>query len=495
MRNLKHMAEREPLVKNIVRYSSSTVFQHVLGVFTAVLKPRLLSPEMYGLLNILTVIPTYASYSNLGSYDCARYKIPYHEARNEHDRSRMIRDSAFYGSLLPSAFVATVLLCVVLLADLEAPVRTGLGAMALIVLAQWYHDNYVLALKAYQRFGVLSLSICIKAAFTLLLTALLLYLFGIYGAFFVPLLALIPVLTYLRVTSPVGERARFDTMTFTGLLKEGFPIMLYNFGAILLSTSDRIVISYFLGNEPLGYYGIAIMVFGFMRQIPGTAREVIEPDLMQRMESRREERILREYLFAPLLTTAYLMPFLVGSVFFVVPAVIPLVLPRYVPGIAATQIIVFGCYFLALAYSTRGLIVAHNWQLSAAVITGIVLFTHVVLSSLLILSGFGIEGVALSCGISHLLLFLWSLLFIRKKSACPSAAWGTTAGGILLAFLAMSGTMTLLQIAFTFVSINPYMDPLIKVLLFFGVMILVTKRARARLGILQNLPFKAPGHP
>jgi O-antigen/teichoic acid export membrane protein len=407
----------------------------------------------------------------------------------------MIRDSAFYGSLLPSAFVATVLLCVVLLADLDAPVRIGLGAMALIVLAQWYHDNYVLALKAYQHFGVLSFSICLKAACTFLLTALLLYLFGIYGAFLVPLLALIPVLAYLRAKSPVGERTHFDISVFSRLVKEGFPIMLYNFGAILLSTSDRIVISYFLGNEPLGYYGIAVMVFGIMRQIPGTAREVIEPDLMQRMESHRDARILRDYLFTPLLTTAYLMPFLVGSAFFLVPAVIPLALPRYVPGIAATQIIVFGCYFLALAYSTRGLIVAHNWQLSAAVITGIVLLTHVVLSSVLIRSGFGIEGVALSCGVSQLLLFLCSFLFLRKKCARPAAEWRTTAGGILLAFLGMSGTIALLQLAFTYVSINAYIDPLIKVLLFFGAMILVTKRARARLGILQDLPFRAPGHP
>ena len=71
--------------------------------------------------------------------------------------------------------------------------------------------------------------------------------------------------------------------------------MVYNFSAILISTSDRIIISYFLGNKQLGYYGIAIMIFSFLMQIPAVSREVIEPRLMQEMTRNSDEKILNEY--------------------------------------------------------------------------------------------------------------------------------------------------------------------------------------------------------
>ena len=95
--------------------------------------------------------------------------------------------------------------------------------------------------------------------------------------------------------------------------------MLYNFTAILINTSDRIIISYFLGTEQLGYYGIADMVLGFIIQIPGTAREVIEPRMMQDIYKCSMKEHLNEYFIKPMFHTAYLMPFLIGGIFLLCP--------------------------------------------------------------------------------------------------------------------------------------------------------------------------------
>ena len=89
------MESKESVTKNIVRYSSSKVYQQILSLLTAFIRPKLLTPELYGLWNILNIIPTYASYSNLGTFDIMRYMIPYHEGKKEHQKSLEIRDSVF----------------------------------------------------------------------------------------------------------------------------------------------------------------------------------------------------------------------------------------------------------------------------------------------------------------------------------------------------------------------------------------------------------------
>ncbi len=482
--------EKETVVKSIVRYSSSSVYQHILGVFTAFIKPKLLSPELYGLWNILNVIPTYASYSNLGSYDIMRYKIPYHEAKKEHNRSTEIQDSVFYGTFYINLLICITLIILAFFGNLSHTLRLGLLLIAVIVITQWYHDNYVLILKAYQNFKLLSFSIYMKATFALFFSALLIYTLSIYGALLTPIVTVIPVILYLKTKYPVKRFTGFKFHVFSELVRQGFPIMIYNFGAILIATSDRIVISYFLGNKQLGYYGIAIMIFSFIKQIPGTAREVIEPKLMQDITENEKENTLREYLFKPLINTAYFMPFLVGPVIFFIPVLIPLLLPKYVPGIPATQIIIFGCYFLALSYVTRGIIIANNWQLKAAMMMVFVLFINVTLSIILLKLGTGINGVALSSSISQFILLLSSLGFIRINCNYAIKEWYTNIIGLCRAFIVMCVTILILHYVFSFIPMNAYISALIKLAIFYGLMVFSIIRAQKKYLLLKGFPFK-----
>lgn len=458
--------QKDSIAGNVLRYTSSNIFQHLLGLVTALIRPRLLSPNLYGVFNLLNVIPTYFSYSNLGSYDITRYRVPYHEARGEHEVSLDIQAGVYYGSLLINAVLTCAMIVVALVGDFTPVIRSGLLITALVVMVQWYHDNYVLILKARQNFARLSASIYVQAVSTLAATAVLTYFFGLAGALAAGVLALVPVLIYLRVCAPIGKKSRFNRNVFFSLIRDGFPIMVYNFAVVLLNTSDRLVISYLLGNEQLGYYGVAIMVHSFLRQIPGRAREVLEPRLMRSVSHQSREEILREYLFKPLLTTAFLMPLLIGPAVFLLPVVIPLLLPKYIPGILATQIIVCGCYFLALSYVTRGIFVAYNWQRTGAVFMVAALLFNITLSVGFVKAGLGIAGVAAAAGISQLVLLLICLSYLRVKCDSAATPWRSTLVGVCLPLIAMGASIAILQIASAATNLGPIAGALLKVALF-----------------------------
>jgi O-antigen/teichoic acid export membrane protein len=142
----------------------------------------------------------------------------------------------------------------------------------------------------------------------------------------------------------------------------------------------------------------------------------MEPGLMRTVESRDTGEIVEEYVVAPLVNTAYLMPFIAGPAFLGIPLALRLLLPDYLPAVPAAQVLALGSLFLGLAYVPRMLIVAHNWQLRTCWRHLPVVVFNVALGLYLVHLGYGLFGVALSSALSFLLLFaalfwvLWSEL-------------------------------------------------------------------------------------
>ncbi len=493
------MESKESVTKNIVRYSSSKVYQQILSLLTAFIRPKLLTPELYGLWNILNIIPTYASYSNLGTYDIMRYMIPYHEERKEHHKSIEIRDSVFYGTLFLNLFIVAGLIIFAFVRDFELHVQVGLIAMACVVMISWYYENFVVLLKSYQNFRLITSTFYLKATITFVLTVVLIYLYKIYGAYLAFLLSFGFIALYLKIKyPPSAPYAKFKYGIFVDLVIKGFPIMLYNFTAILINTSDRIIISYFLGTEQLGYYGIADMVLGFIIQIPGTAREVIEPRMMQDIYKSSMTEHINEYFIKPMFHTAYLMPFLIGAVFFTLPVVVPLLLPRYINGILPAQIVVFGSYFVAMSYTARGVIVAYQWQLRALIIMLLALLVNVAVSIFFIKTGLGIKGVAIGGSISFCVLFIGLVVFVKILSNNSIQNWGKNILGLLYPFLIMGASIAFLEYIsrsiqmddYLCVYFNAYLAAIIKLFIYYAIMIFVIYRAQSKYPFLKVLNLK-----
>ena len=447
----------------------------------------LLKPELYGLWNLLTLISYYAHNTDLGSHGAMRYLIPFNESKKEHQKINEIKGSTYYGSLYLRIFFVTILLIASLILDIDLKVRVGLFTIAIIIILEWYHEYYLSLLKSYQNFKVASNANYLLSTLILSLSIPLIYFFNIYGMYIAAIVSYLGVISYLMAKFPLDAHVRFRFNVFKNLVKMGFPIMLFNLFMLLITTTDRIIVSAYLGIEQLGYYGIVVMVFNFLMQMPGSAIDVIEPRLMSRTNKDSREKTLNEYFFKPIINTAYFMPFLIAPVFFVLPVLITLILPRYINSILPVQIIVFGGYFLSMSYMTRGFIVANNWQLKVLVWMVFGLVINIILTMILLIKGLGLQGVVIGSSISYFILFLSLILFIRKRCNYALRDWKINMVSISWPFPIMCALIGAIEFVSEFISINTYADPFFKLAIFYIIMFFVVNIFQKKYPLLKKI--------
>jgi len=270
------------------------------------------------------------------------------------------------------------------------------------------------------------------------------------------------------------------------LIKKGFPIVLFNVTALLINTCDRFIIAGFLGNEQLGYYGIAVMCMGVMMNMPGASREVVEPKMMQSFGRDSTEDGISQYFLKPLVNSSYLMPLLIGAAFFLLPLVVPIILPKYVAGVVPSQVLIIGSYALALSYTVRGIIIAKDWQIQASGVMIVALATNILLNIVFIKAGFGIIGVAVASSISFFILLILLLIFISIKDKFILEKLKSNALCLCYPLIVMLFSIFLLEYCGKYIDVHIVIATLVKLLLFFlicFILIIVTRKKHTLNGL------------
>ncbi|XPV75088.1 MAG: lipopolysaccharide biosynthesis protein [Desulfovibrio sp.] len=430
------MAQTKTTAQRIASYFSSMVFKQVLGLVVAILRPKLLSPEHYGLYSLLKVIPGYAAFVPLGARQTARFSIPRLQGEGREDLVLAMQSSLYFGTFWGNLLFLAIFFCVALPEAVTTVHYVGVGTFGLFILINWYFEYQITLLKAHQRFDLVSQANYLSA-FMACGTLPLLYFFGIYGLFAAMVLAIVVISAMIHVLYPLPVLPRFDWREYVRMMREGFPIMCIGLAILAIRTTDRFVISGMLGTEQLGFYAIAVMIFNFLMNLPTVSREIMEPMLMQSLAQRDERENLDRFLFGPLLHTLYLLPVLVGGAFFAAPLFLPLLLPQYTAGVPVTQILVVGSFFLGLCYVLRGILVARGWQYQALLVAGGVFIANLVGSIGLVHAGWGIEGVGLASTFSFALLFTGLLTLIRVRVGTGYDQWSRILGAVLCSSIVM----------------------------------------------------------
>lgn len=393
MSNRHDGPDKDSALESIASYATSSIIRHLGNLATAIVRPMVLSPEYYGLWNLLKTLPNYAQHLDLGVRTAARYDIPYNQGRGCKSENDDIEKTIFILPLFLNLLFCAVLVAYGLTADISLVERAGFCFVAAWIMILWLHDHYLTLLKAYQWFKLISRQNYL-AIYINLLTLPLLFLYTIYGLYASILINALLVLVYLRGRYTPRRGGRFSWTVMKKLLRKGLPIMAFTLTFLLLRTVDRFLIIGFLGPEELGYYGIAVMLLTFIMNVPTATREVLEPRLMQNLNAEALRENYQAFFAEPVQSTAVFMGLLSGPVFHLAPEVIDLLLPLYAPGKAAMQVMCLAGYFMALAYIARGLIVALNLQVLAVVFGLVATVVNVLASVAALKLGLGITGIA-----------------------------------------------------------------------------------------------------
>jgi len=461
----------------IASYAASRYFRIGLSAVTAFARPKLLTVEHYGIWTLLKVIPRYASYLHLGARDAMRFFIPYHAAKNERDTVESIKSSVFFSALLLNLVLAGVLLCMYFASGFTIEVKLGLVTMAAVVVLEFYINYIIAALRAYEHFALLARFHYVDTVAVFVLTIPLLYAAGIYGLYVAMIVSRLVMVLFLRTSFPVAVRRGFSMRRFVSLVRRGGPIMACDFIIDLVTTSDRWLVALLLGKTALGHYGIATMVFAFLIQLPGTAREVLEPRAMKDMDESLSGAFLQKHLVVPTVNLAYLMPFAIVPCYFMLPPAVDLLLPRYTAGVAPAQVLVCGLYFLALAYVPRPIIVANGWQLRVTPYLPCVLMLNVAVSARLVELGWGLAGVAFGSGVAFFALFAVLTTFLARRFRPRRIMTTREAVCLSMPFPFMIAMIAVLQYTAPFVTANRYVAAIGSSIVFCAAMLAVHRVA------------------
>ena len=409
--------ERTSIARNLARYTPSVLFGEMVSILNAIIRPKLLSPDLFGLWSLLNVIPSYSSYLHLGSRDYLRYQIPRLEAKGDHDAVSRMEATALMGALAPNLAVALALALLALFSSFETLVRTGLATMSILVLLTCVFEYTVNAMKGHQRFRDLARANYLRATTQLALSTGLMLWLGLYGLYIAVPLAMLITLLYLRTSCTYHAPSAFQWSLYREMVREGYAITLFAFLMTLLVTAGRLVVAGYLTTEEVGYYALATLALRGMLNFPGAAREVVEPRIMEAADSLEEESVLDTFLYRPLVANAFYLPFIIIPGYYFIPPLLTWLLPKYTAGIVPLQLILFGFYFLATAYPLRGILIGLRLQRPAALLMALCVILTVGFSLLALHTGHGIVGVSVANSLSYALMLIfnaWLLKMLRR---------------------------------------------------------------------------------
>jgi O-antigen/teichoic acid export membrane protein len=167
----------------------------------------------------------------------------------------------------------------------------------------------------------------------------------------------------------------------------------------LLTSIDRTVILEKLSEEQLGFYGIAFIVITFLTGVAGVPNAVLYPRLSERFGETGRAADLAPMVLEPIRTLGIGFAALTGTGCLLLPPLVRLFLPKFIPGIFAAQIAMFATYPYVVVGVASSALLALNTQRTYL---GIVLFASGVSYAAargLVHFWPGLPAVAAGCGV------------------------------------------------------------------------------------------------
>ncbi len=409
--NSKSLKER--IIKDTAKYSIAQYASQGIGFVTAIFLRRFLTPYYMGIWSLLTVVQNYLGYLTLGVNSAAIYRIPFYRGKNDKASEEETRDTAFSFLFLASLFSCLCLVVAVLFLRNKYPpeVIIGLLALAIYIILQRAYSFYVVVLRAYSDFSVLAKSLLFDAVCNLILTVLIIRQFKIYGLY--ATVSILAVLNTLFVHTLAKRRInfKFNLKRLGGLILYGFPILLNGVLVVILRTIDRIMIGKMLGVTFVGYYSIATMPKSYVHGLSNNFYIVTIPHMQESYGKKENAADIKKFVAIPIEAISYFITPVLGLIYLVSPILVKQLLPNYLPGLFALQILLLDTFFSTCSAQASQFLITLNKQTRLVLISVIAILVNIALNYAFIKNGLGINGVALGGSIASLFIFLATIIY------------------------------------------------------------------------------------
>ena len=388
------------IVRDTVRYAGGQILARGLGLVRGLLVAAFLGPATYGLWSAMSLILTYGSQSHLGIFNALDREVPLNRGKNDPEKAVLVQDVALSSIFSLPLLIALVLFGISFLYSNSPEVAFGLRILAPTLIFSLIYNYFNRVFRTYNRFNVVARLVVITAIIDALLSISLSKYFGIYGLFIAQLTVYFAITFIAKRYHTFKIRIRFDYVEALRLLKIGFPILIVGLTATLLMTADRLMIINFLGRVPLGYYAIGLGVANVLLLVPQVISQVLYPQIAYAFGKTQRKEDLQPYVTQPQTLMSLANPIVAGLLYIIYPLLVTLLLPDYIPGIAAVRILIIGWVFMSFPGPGSALYTINRQKTVLAIVT-VAVVINVTLNYVAIRLGMGIVGVALATGTTY----------------------------------------------------------------------------------------------
>lgn len=427
------------MYQRIIRGVSLSLFFIILGSLFAYLFRKLLTSYLsvadYGLFfSVISFYSFFMLFIDLGLEPAATKFIVQYRLRGQEDQISSLSFSIFCFQFFLSLLIY---LGVYFLADFLAAsyFHSPLAASALQFLGIWFLTApFIIFIAAlllgYSRTTWYTALDFFRMLFLILITGFL-FLKGkeMYAPLFaylvINLVLFFSYLPYILSFIPsLFKKLQFNGTVLKEVFSYGFFISFTNFGWILISQTDTLVLTYFRSLTEVGLYNIALpvslLLLFFMRPISIVFVPFVTELITEKKHKELQEAITLAYQY----TFVFLLPFVLAFFAFSEHILSFLFNESYIGAKYALMVLSFGTLFYAFSQFNSIIFTGLGKAKYMAIVVVVIAVFNLLLNILLVPS-LGILGAALSTALSYIFLFLISCFYLRRflPFVFPVSTW------------------------------------------------------------------------
>ena len=400
----------------IFNVASSNMYANVLRIIGGFVTAYFVTPKELGEFNAFQLIIAYFPILQIGITNALGRQLPLYIGRGDKESAvKNVQTAQFWELLLGlgSSFVFLLLSIYNLFTGNQ--VNTwGYGCLSVTTFATFYGKNFLTILyRTNQDFNKLARNALINSTFSFVLISIV-WLWGFEGLCLRAVMTSVLELVLLWIWRPMKTKPKFYKNIFVDLIKIGVPIYIVGIVVAYWTNINNTIILKLGGTESYGYYSLAIAVVSSLTILGTSVTEVLYPKMSQGFGSGMTVKEMMRLPRKPVLINLILCVPVIIMIWWVLPWIVPILLPKYVGGIEAAQYAAFliipsvlNCYNLVFNVTKK------QMDYMFTVLIGMVFYVVVALGMYKSL-GFSLKLFPLAMIVGKMSQLVAMLFFVKK---------------------------------------------------------------------------------